>query len=77
VNAPAGFSPQSFAYLHQCAVATVATLNVFLRKWQPQALAGIGKCWNAGRPMLNPVAGVARYVAALAGNYAAVPSWPV
>jgi len=74
-NAPEGFTPEAFTDLHQCALATVERLNTFLRKWQPQAIAGIGECWNAGHPMLNPVAGVAAYVHELGKNYAALPPW--
>jgi hypothetical protein len=74
-NAPAGFTPESFGDLHQCAVATVERLNAFLRKWQPQALAGIAECWNGGHPMANPVAGVAAYAHELATNYAMAAPW--
>ena len=69
-NAPNTYTPQSFDNLTQCAQATVQLLNKFLRRWQPLSLATIGECWNAGRPVAIPTAGVGRYIVELAANYA-------
>jgi hypothetical protein len=74
-NAPAGYAPSDMSDLGKAAAATVAFLHRLLARWTPATLAGIGECWNAGHPMQNPSAGVARYVAQLTANYA-VPMPP-
>ena len=69
-NCPAGYSPSYGDDLDKAAQATVRYLNMLLARWTCSSLADVGECWNAGHPMLNPSAGVARYVHDLAGNYA-------
>ncbi len=69
-NCPAGTTPSDLDNLDKAAQATVEFLNKLLGRWNPQDLAGIAECWNAGHPMQNPSAGVARYVSQLASNYA-------
>ncbi len=69
-NAPAGYAPPDMLVLSKAAWATVTFLNELLRRWKPQTMAAIGETWNAGHPLVNLSAGVARYVAELVSNYA-------
>jgi hypothetical protein len=68
-NCPAGYQPLDMGDLDKAAHATVRYLNQLIARWTCTGLSDVGECWNAGHPMLNPSAGVARYVSDLAGNY--------
>lgn len=47
-NATLTAGPELFDSLTLAASYTLAFLNSKLRQWQPQTLAQIGECWNAG-----------------------------
>ena len=64
-NAPLTYAPGSFDTLMLAASATMAFLNSKLRQWNPQSLAQIGDCWNAGHITPDPA-----YEGKLAYTYA-------
>ena len=70
VNCPSGWTPDDLSNLGLATRATVLFLEKLLTRWRPSDLAGIGECWNAGHPMVNPSAQVAAYVQKLTANYA-------
>jgi hypothetical protein len=53
-NAPLTYGPSSFDDLTLAMQASVTFLNTLLRHWQPQSLAEIGECWNAGHITADP-----------------------
>jgi hypothetical protein len=72
-NAPTGFTPESFADIHNCGISVVAQLNRILRSEKPTNLAQIASCWNAGHIEPKPLPDVAAYAAELETNYAKPP----
>jgi len=72
VNAPEGFTPDSFLDVETGIEAGVFALETLLRRNKPQSLTQIASCYNAGHIQLPLSDGVWAYAKDLIANYGVV-----
>lgn len=69
VNAPAGYTPQSFDDVDASIKAGLFALSNLVIHWQPKSLPEIGGCYNGGNPHALNRADVQEYARKLLMHY--------
>lgn len=69
VNAPAGYTPQSFDFVDRSIAAGRYALANLVIHWNPKSLAEIGGCYNGGNPHALNRADVQEYARKLLMHY--------